>query len=103
MEFIRKDDRIVAVDENKQEMGYLAWKVLSDGVLNANHTYVDPKFRGMGVAGYLLKDFVAYVRANNKKVFATCSYVVKMFEHGEEYQDIIDPSRGVGDASCEIK
>ena len=49
MEFIRKDDRIIAVDENKQEMGYLAWKVLSDGVLNANHTYVDPKFRGMGV------------------------------------------------------
>lgn len=102
MKLIRKADRIVALDENKEEMGFIAWRVLSDGVLNANHTFVNPKFRGLGLAGTLLKDLVTYARENDKKIFATCSYVVKMFEHGDEYKDVIDPTRGIGDASCEI-
>lgn len=102
MKFTREDGRINALDDDGQVMGFIAWRVLSDGVLNANHTFVDPKFRGRGIALYLLKELVAMARKEDKKIFATCSYVVKMFEHGNEYSDVIDPTRGIGDASCEI-
>ncbi len=102
MKMISQSDRIVALDEQGTEMGFIAWTILEDGVLQAHHTFVDPKFRGQGVAGHLLKEMVSYARKNNKKIFATCSYVVKMFSHGDEYKDVIDPKRGVGDASCRI-
>jgi len=102
MELMRKEERIIALDEFKEEMGFISWRVLEDGVLQANHTYVNPKFRGRGIAQYLLNDLVAYARENNKKIFATCSYVVKVFSHGDEFKDVIDPTRGIGDASCEI-
>lgn len=103
MELIRKLDRIIALDDNGTEMGVITWKTLEDGVLQANHTYVDPKYRGLSVAQKLLNELVDYARTNDKKIFATCSYVVKMFSHGDEYKDVIDPTRGIGDASCEIR
>lgn len=39
MELIRKEERIIALDEFKEEMGFISWRVLEDGVLQANHTY----------------------------------------------------------------
>jgi predicted GNAT family acetyltransferase len=102
MKFIQEETRIIALNDTNETMGYIGWKVLEDGVLNANHTFVDPTFRGQGVAQYLLKELVDYARKENKKIFATCSFVVKMFNHGDEYKDVIDPTRGIGDASCEI-
>ena len=102
MTFTKEENRIIALNDDGEAMGFIAWSVLSDGVLNANHTFVDPKFRGRSVAQKLLNELVSMARREDKKIFATCSYVVKMFEHGSEYQDVIDPTRGIGDASCEI-
>ena len=103
MKFIKKETEIVAFDDNDKEMGHISWVVLNDGVINANHTYVSPDYRGYGVAGKLLEQLVNMARHDNKKIYATCSYVVKMFSHGDEYKDVIDPKRGIGDESCEIK
>lgn len=103
MKFVREENRIIALNDRNEKMGHIAWKVLEDGVLNANGTFVDPNFRGQGVAQYLLKELVMYARHENKKIFATCSFVVKMFKHGDEYKDVIDPTRGIGDEVCKAK
>lgn len=103
MKLVQQTNQIVALNDDGKEMGHLSWTVLEDGVLNANHTYVDPAFRGLGVAFELLKALVAMARKDHKKIHATCSYVVKMFSHGDEYADVIDPNRGIGDASCNFK
>lgn len=57
-------------------------------VLIANHTFVDPKLRGQGIAKKLVDKLADFARQNNKKIHPTCPYVVELFEKSTEYNDI---------------
>ena len=59
-----------------------------DGVINANHTFVDPSLRGQGVARQLVDCLAEYARVEQLKIRATCPYIVNLFEKSTEYDDV---------------
>lgn len=60
----------------------------NDNYLIANHTFVNPKYRGKGIAQVLLESLVKYARENQKKIEAVCTYVQKKFQDSKGYDDL---------------
>ena len=52
------------------------------------HTVVEEAFRGKGVAMALLTSAVSFARENGYKIRPVCPYVEKVFQRGDEYNDI---------------
>lgn len=76
------------IKENDNIVGEIYYEFDDMDRMVATHTYVNPKYRGQGIAGMLLKRLVEHARKMNKKIVPVCSYVLKAFEQNEEYQDI---------------
>jgi len=73
--------------EQKAEMTY---RFQSDDVIDINHTEVDASLSGQGVGYKLIDAAVAFMRENNLKAVASCSYAQHVFKKKQEdYRDII--------------
>lgn len=82
------DGKFVVTIDGK-EAGYLQYKILENGNLNANGTLVYDDFRKMKLGTPLFNSFIDYVKANNLKVFPTCPYIVVMFKKHPELADLL--------------
>lgn len=72
MEYIIYNNRIAAV-ENGEEIGEVTFPE-RDGAYVINHTYVDDRFRGQGIASELVRRAVETIEQRGGRVEATCSY-----------------------------
>ena len=56
-----------------------------------DHTEVDPKFGGRGLATILVEKALEEARADGKRIVPVCSMVVTVLKKHPEYADITDP------------
>lgn len=84
---IQKEENRFFIVENDILVGEITF-IKKSNYLIANHTFVNPKYRGKGIAGYLLDALVDYARSNQIKIQALCSYVQKKFDESDQYNDI---------------
>ena len=89
MDFIQEANKIYLNDDNNHMIAVVTFPKVSEGVVNLDHTFVDPSLRGQGVAGKLMEAAVAYFESNNLKVKPTCSYAVKWFAEHPEYEAFV--------------
>lgn len=91
MELIRENNAIVHRDANGEKLAEITFRPTDDpNVVVADHTYVSPALRGQGAAGKLLHRLVEEMKAEGKKIKASCSYVVKKFKEEPEIFDSIN-------------
>lgn len=76
--FIIKDSKIILLDENENEVGFIKFDIEND-VLEIISTVVNESYQGKGYAKTLMKECEKYIRNNNYKVKPTCSYAKKYF------------------------
>lgn len=89
MKFEKTDNGFVKYDENGKLIAEITYaRTGNPNVIIANHTFVDPSLRGQGVAKKLLDTLVEYADSQNKKIRATCPYVVKKFLEDSSYDFI---------------
>lgn len=87
---VEDENKFVLMTDDSKDAGEIGYKIGDDGLIYATYTRVDKIYEGKGYARLLLESFVEWVRANNKKVYPTCPYVVAVFEKNpEDYNDII--------------
>ena len=72
MEYITEKHRIFVMD-NGEEIGEVTFPE-RDGVYVINHTYVDDRYRGQGIASELVRRAVEEIERRGGRVEATCSY-----------------------------
>ena len=72
MEYITEKHRIFVVD-NSEEIGEVTFPE-RDGVYVINHTYVDDRYRGQGVASEFVRRAVEEIEGRGGRMEATCSY-----------------------------
>ena len=72
MEYITEKQRIYVVD-NGEEVGEVTFP-MRDGVYVINHTYVDDRYRGQGIAAELVRRAVEEIESRGGQFKATCSY-----------------------------
>ncbi len=83
MEYITYKNRIAAM-ENGEEVGEVTFAPQGrglqyserDGVYVINHTYVDDRYRGQGIAAELVRRAVETIESRGGRVEATCSYAL---------------------------
>lgn len=90
MDFIKEKHKIYLKDDQNHMLAVVTFPKQSEGVVNIDHTFVDPSLRGQGVAGKLMEAAVAYFRSANIKAKPTCSYAVKWFEEHPECADVLE-------------
>lgn len=56
-----------------------------------DHTEVDPRFGGRGLATLLVEQALQRARADGKRIVPVCSMVVTVLKKHPEYADITDP------------
>ena len=89
MEFTKTNNGFVKYDENGKVIAEITYSnTINPNVVIADHTFVDSSLRGQGVAGKLLDALVKDMHEQNKKIKASCSYVVKKFQEDSSYDFI---------------
>lgn len=74
MNFIKEDGRIYLEDENKNVIASVTFSKTDNNIYDINHTFVDPKLRGQGIASKLVEEAVKYIESKDCDVTASCSY-----------------------------
>lgn len=86
MKVQKEENRFFIVDKDIL-VGEITY-IKKNNYLIANHTFVNPNYRGQGVAAILLDALVDFALKNSFKIKAVCSYVQKKFEESDKYNDI---------------
>ena len=86
---VRQEDARFVIVVDGETAGFAEF-VESDGVRDFNHTVVDPKFRGQGLAKVLIKQALDASIADGFKIVPTCSAVEGFVEKNPEYQEAVD-------------
>lgn len=93
MEFKKTEGRIYKEDENGEEIAVITYKPISDDVVDANHTFVDPSLRGQGIAEKLVESLVEVMEKEGKKIKPGCPYVEELFKRKPEKYDHINAGK----------
>lgn len=80
MEFLKKEGRIYKEDDNGEEIAMISYVPVTDDVVDANSTFVDPSLRGQGIAEKLVEALVEDMEKEGKKIKPSCPYVETLFE-----------------------
>lgn len=90
MEFIKGTNRIYATNEEGAVVAEITFAETEEGVCTIDHTEVDDSLRGQGIAGKLVEAAVAEIKAQGKKVAATCSYAKKRIDNYVEIEPLFE-------------
>lgn len=72
MEYITEKNRIYAIEDG-EEVAEVTFPE-RNGIYVINHTYVDDRLRGQGIASELVRRAVEEIEQRGGRVEATCSY-----------------------------
>lgn len=75
MEYRTQGCRITLLD-NGEELGEVTFPETSPGGFTIDHTFVDNRLRGQGIASELVRRAVEEIESRGGKVEATCSYAL---------------------------
>ncbi len=87
MEILEENARFVLKDGDK-EIGEMAWSKAGETRMIIDHTFVDPAYRGQGLAEKLVAKGVEKARKEQKKIIPLCPFAKKEFERKPEYADV---------------
>lgn len=82
--------RIYSVDDNKDVIAEVTFVYKGNTTIDIIHTYVNPIFRGQGVAGKLMEIVAQYLKEKGLQASASCSYAnTWLKKYREAYSDIV--------------
>ncbi len=87
MEIVEEKNRFALKDGDK-EIGEMTWSDAGTERMIIDHTFVDPSYRGQGLAEKLVAKGVDKARKENKKIIPLCPFAKKEFEQKPEYGDV---------------
>lgn len=85
--FENENNRAAAYDD-RELIGECTFSV-SVETWTIDHTYVDNKYRGQGIAQRLVKTIVDEARVRNKKITPLCSFAKREFDRVAEYRELL--------------
>lgn len=78
------------VERGGERLAEMTYSRTSPALVIVDHTEVNAKLQGMGVARRLLDTLVAWARQTGTRVAATCPYARAQFEKDASIQDVYE-------------
>lgn len=88
--FITKPDAVTYIDDAKNVLAEVTFPEVAPGVVEINHTFVDPSLRGQGIAGQLLERAADAIEESGRSARPTCSYAAAWFEKHPERAGVVE-------------
>ena len=82
--FLVEESAIRLVSPDGTVLAEVTFPACGEGVVDINHTFVDPSLRGQGMAGKLLDACAHELERTGRRAHPTCSYAVGWFEKHPE-------------------
>ena len=89
MDFTKEKNWIYAKDASGEVIAEVTFPDYRDDIVTINHTFVDDSLRGQGIAGKLMEEAYAMLKADGRKAVLTCPYAVRWFAEHPEKGDIV--------------
>ncbi len=89
MKIEHKKDAIIMVNERGEEIAALEYREVNN-VYHLMSTYVNPAYRGQGLAGELMEEMIALLKEKDAKISPVCGYAVKYFSLHPEFKELLD-------------
>ena len=86
----RADGGAFFVEIDGERLGVQTYRRLDASHVVIDHTVVDPKLQGRGVARKLLDHAVAWARTTGTRISATCTYAKAQFEKDAALRDVYE-------------
>jgi len=86
----QRQDRggIFLVVEDGRTLGEMTYGLRPGGPMEIDHTWVDPRERGRGLARQLVDAGVAFAREQGLLIRPLCSYVARVFQEDPTLADL---------------
>lgn len=89
MEIKEEKNRFVLFNDDNEEIGEMTWSDAGEEIMIIDHTFVDPAYRGQGLAEKLVMNGVEKARRDSKKIIPLCPFAKKEFDAKSEYADVL--------------
>ena len=87
-------NRVWVEEEDGREIAYISFPEAGNGLVNIEHTVVDPAYEGQGIAARMMREAVETIRKDGKHTLVTCSYAQAWFTKHMEYMFLlVDPDQ----------
>ncbi len=77
------------VEQDGERLAELAYTWRGDKLISIDHTEVDEKFEGKGVASTLAEHMASFARADGIKLILYCQFAKVYFARHKEQQDLL--------------
>lgn len=77
------------VEQYGERLAKMTYSRVNPALIIIDHTEVDDRLTGQGVARRLLDSAVAWARATSTKVMATCPYARSQFSRDSSIRDVL--------------
>lgn len=89
MEIKKRYNDVILLDDNKDEIGNLAFSIVGDKLI-VTRPYIKPEFREQKLAKKLMQGAIEIAKNNNLKIASTCYYSIKYIEnHKNEMKKLL--------------
>ena len=103
MDWTHRVGQSYGTDVNGDVIAKVNYEKIGDRTINIEHVYVDPAFRGQGIAGQAMKKMVEFLRENKWDTIATCPYAKDwLVKHQVTCKDVIAKDFADQVVSCKI-
>lgn len=103
MNWTYKENQILSLDESGEIISKVDFTKIEDNMIDIEHVYVSPEYRGQGVADKTMLTVIDYLKEKNLKATASCSYANSWFSKNEEkYKEVIAKEMKTQVAACKI-
>ncbi len=101
MKFIHEKNQIFVEDEDGEVIVLATFPFIEENVINVDHTFVNPAFRGKGVASQLMHEVYNHAKEHNYTIVNTCPYAVAWFKRNKDKADVLNTEINL-DPACKI-
>lgn len=89
MDFHFEKERMSMRDEKGAEMGFIHFAQVNCQLVNIDHVFTSPDFRGQGVAGKMMEALLEYLTQQEKKAILTCPYAQRYVAERPQWNHIL--------------
>lgn len=76
------------IDVDGKRAGYAAYVPAGEGILDFDHTVIDPAFRGQGLSSPLIRYALDDAGERGYKIIPSCSAIAHFLNKNEGYRDL---------------
>lgn len=89
---IKHENNSIKLYQADQVIGEISYQYYDENTLDVYKTFVNPEYRGQGLAQVLLKELMKFVTEKELLVIPNCSYVYTAFLNNPQYKKYQHPT-----------